>query len=208
MSRSEVRLASVASPARARSLLTVRAAISSAVSSLLPRSSRPSLMCSYWRSRLALHRLCGMAILLSHLMIGRRYGQEPLSAALARLVASARERLVRPEQAHLGGVGLEVLQRRLRRLRIADLEVQIEAILERPLWHRPGIEPRQVHVPGRKRVEGADQGTRLVGGHESQRDLVPEPPRPARPVGHPAVDDKEPGAIAVVVLDRLGQDLE
>src|SRR2546421_4764062 len=129
MSTIEVRLVSRASPCRARSLLTVRAAISSAVSSLRPRSSRPSLMCSYWRSRLALHRFCGMAIPLSHLMIGGRKDWSPRERALARLVPSARERLVRPEQAHLGGVGLEGLQRRLRRLRIADLEVQIEAIL-------------------------------------------------------------------------------
>src|SRR5262249_3105294 len=41
-----------ASPDRARSLLTVRAAISSARPSELPRSSSPSLMCSYWRARL------------------------------------------------------------------------------------------------------------------------------------------------------------
>jgi hypothetical protein len=27
----------------------------------LPRSRRLSLMCSYWRSRLALHRACGIA---------------------------------------------------------------------------------------------------------------------------------------------------
>ena len=49
-----------ASPARARSLFTVRAAISSALSSDVPRSSRPSLMCSYWRSRFALQALGGM----------------------------------------------------------------------------------------------------------------------------------------------------
>jgi hypothetical protein len=40
-----------ASPARARSLLTVRAAISSAVSSLRPCSRSESLMCSYCRAR-------------------------------------------------------------------------------------------------------------------------------------------------------------
>ncbi len=50
----------LASPARARSLFTVRAAISSAASSERPRSFRPSLMCSYCRSRLALHALCGI----------------------------------------------------------------------------------------------------------------------------------------------------
>src|SRR5947209_17067175 len=40
------------SPERARSLLTVRAAISSARLSLDPRSSCESLMCSYCRARL------------------------------------------------------------------------------------------------------------------------------------------------------------
>ena len=42
---------SLASPFRARSLFTVRAAISSAVSSDSPRSRAESLMCSYWRAR-------------------------------------------------------------------------------------------------------------------------------------------------------------
>src|SRR5438270_13957208 len=40
------------SPDRARSLLTVRAAISSDRRSPVPRSSWLSLMCSYWRARL------------------------------------------------------------------------------------------------------------------------------------------------------------
>src|SRR5690348_1814373 len=39
------------SPERARSLFTVLAAISSARSSPVPRSSWLSLMCSYWRAR-------------------------------------------------------------------------------------------------------------------------------------------------------------
>jgi hypothetical protein len=47
MSSTEARLAVRASPERARSLFTVRAAISSAVSSERPCSRRPSLMCSY-----------------------------------------------------------------------------------------------------------------------------------------------------------------
>jgi hypothetical protein len=46
-SRDEV----LASPLRARSLLTVRAAISSASSVDDPRSFKESLMCSYWRAR-------------------------------------------------------------------------------------------------------------------------------------------------------------
>src|SRR4051794_36189609 len=40
------------SPLRARSLLTVRAAISSARDSDAPRSRAESLTCSYWRPRL------------------------------------------------------------------------------------------------------------------------------------------------------------
>src|SRR5262249_61116706 len=62
MSSSDDGLASRASPARARSLFTVRAAISSAVSSVSPRSRSPSLMCSYWRSRLSDHDLMGAGV--------------------------------------------------------------------------------------------------------------------------------------------------
>src|SRR5688500_7427434 len=51
---------SFASPLRARSLFTVRAAISWALSSEAPSCFRPFLMCSYWRSRFALHAFCGM----------------------------------------------------------------------------------------------------------------------------------------------------
>ena len=40
------------SPERARSLLTVRAAISSALDSLAPCDFSLALMCSYWRARL------------------------------------------------------------------------------------------------------------------------------------------------------------
>src|SRR6478672_1719587 len=60
MSSVEVRLACLDSPCRARSLFTVRAAISSASSSLRPRSSRPSLMCSYCRSRFFDHCCWGI----------------------------------------------------------------------------------------------------------------------------------------------------
>src|SRR4051794_26341295 len=52
MSSFERRDAVFDSPCRARSLLTVRAAISSAVSSPSPRSRSDSFTCSYWRPRL------------------------------------------------------------------------------------------------------------------------------------------------------------
>src|ERR1041385_4817421 len=52
MSRVEVGELVRASPLRARSLLTVRAAISSARDSERPCSSSLSLTCSYWRARL------------------------------------------------------------------------------------------------------------------------------------------------------------
>src|SRR5438132_421448 len=55
---------SFASPARARSLLTVRAAISFARFVDVPRSLALSLMCSYCRSRLLLQAFCGMVTLL------------------------------------------------------------------------------------------------------------------------------------------------
>src|SRR3984957_14175583 len=52
MSPVEVRELAFASPLRARSLLTVRAAISSARFSETPCLRSLSFMCSYWRSRL------------------------------------------------------------------------------------------------------------------------------------------------------------
>jgi hypothetical protein len=54
MSRVDERELSRASPLRARSLLTVRAATSFARFVDMPRSFALSLMCSYWRSRLLL----------------------------------------------------------------------------------------------------------------------------------------------------------
>src|SRR5947209_5396818 len=52
MSRVEVRERLRASPPRARSLLTVRAAISSALLAEEPRLRWLALMCWYWRARL------------------------------------------------------------------------------------------------------------------------------------------------------------
>src|SRR5947208_11101912 len=52
MSRVEVRERLALSPLRARSLFTVRAAVSSARPSDTPRSRWAPLMCSYWRARL------------------------------------------------------------------------------------------------------------------------------------------------------------
>ena len=57
MSRVDVRLAVLASPERARSLFTVRAAISSACLVFSPRCFALALMCSYCRSRLGLDPL-------------------------------------------------------------------------------------------------------------------------------------------------------
>jgi len=57
MSCVDVRLAVLASPDRARSLFTVRAAISSARLVLSPRCSALSLMCSYCRYRFGLDPL-------------------------------------------------------------------------------------------------------------------------------------------------------
>src|ERR1700746_611845 len=65
MSCFDVRLAVLASPDRARSLFTVRAAISSARLVLWPRCSALSLMCSYCRSRFGLDPL-GMSATLRH----------------------------------------------------------------------------------------------------------------------------------------------
>src|ERR1044072_4657938 len=57
MSSVEMRLFVRASPERARSLFTVRAAISVARRSLAPRSRAPSLMCLYCLSRFELDPL-------------------------------------------------------------------------------------------------------------------------------------------------------
>ena len=66
---------------RARSLLTVRAAISSAVSSLSPRFFRPALMWRYWRSRFLLQACCGIVLLLVPSSTG---GDVPAAAARRR----------------------------------------------------------------------------------------------------------------------------
>src|SRR4051812_36377318 len=63
----EERLAVFASPERARSLFTVRAAISSARSVDSPRFFALVLMCSYWRSLFGLDP-AGMAFLLPGFM--------------------------------------------------------------------------------------------------------------------------------------------
>jgi hypothetical protein len=62
MSSVKVRLERFDSPWRARSLLTVLAAISSATSSERPARFSLALMWSYWRSRFLLHVFCGTAI--------------------------------------------------------------------------------------------------------------------------------------------------
>jgi hypothetical protein len=51
---------SFVSPFAVRVLFTVAAAIRSAVSSERPRLFTSLLMCSYWRSRFAVHAFCGM----------------------------------------------------------------------------------------------------------------------------------------------------
>src|SRR5215211_7324163 len=62
MSRVDERDAVFASPLRARSLLTVAAAICFARFVDVPPFLALSLMCSYWRSRLLLQAFCGMWI--------------------------------------------------------------------------------------------------------------------------------------------------
>src|SRR2546421_10593482 len=62
MSRTEVRDAVFVWPRRARSLFTVRAAISFARFVETPRSRSLSLMCSYFRSCLSVHSFLGTSI--------------------------------------------------------------------------------------------------------------------------------------------------
>src|SRR3954464_7891119 len=80
MSVRERREDSFASPERARSLLTVRAAISFAFFFGVPRSSRLSSMCSYWRSRFFDHA-CGMRTT----SFGGGTGDTPLAVTPLRL---------------------------------------------------------------------------------------------------------------------------
>ena len=94
----DVGLAVRASPERARSLLTVRAAIYSAVSSERPWSSRPSLMCSYWRSRLLLHACCGMV----HLLLFLRHREPSLRSRSTPVVLPAHLRQMRLRGMRLG----------------------------------------------------------------------------------------------------------
>src|SRR5665811_2175260 len=114
MSSVDVRLVSSASPARARSLLTVRAAISSAVSSSSPRSTRPSLMWSYWRSRLSLHARCGMPSPLLRSPGARWTGRRGRVAAVRSRTGRSR-----PDRGRAGGstgilTGVEKLANRRR----------------------------------------------------------------------------------------------
>src|SRR3954451_25235916 len=67
MSTRDVRDDSLASPLRARFLLTVRAAISLDFLDERPCSFSLSTMCSYCRSRLALHASWGITSLLGRL---------------------------------------------------------------------------------------------------------------------------------------------
>src|SRR3954470_19175302 len=87
MSPRELRDDVFASPDRARSLLTVRAAISFARFVDAPCSFSLSTMCSYWRSRLALQAFCGMS-LLSLVPLARTH-TAPLQSARSRCYARA-----------------------------------------------------------------------------------------------------------------------
>src|ERR1035437_1000136 len=80
MSERDDALACTDSPCCARSLLTVRAAISSATCFPLPRLSRLSLICAYWRSRFALHDFFGMIFPSSDV------GQTTLAQQIAHVV--------------------------------------------------------------------------------------------------------------------------
>ena len=87
MSSVEVLLARCASPARARSLLTVRAAISFAISGARPLSSRLSSMCSYWRAPLGAPCLLWHCFLLSCAEGGSEVSLPPLDELLLSVPA-------------------------------------------------------------------------------------------------------------------------
>src|SRR4051794_32410813 len=99
MSFVDVREAVRDSPLRARSLFTVRAAISSARDSDAPWDFWLSLMCSYWRARLVpfLTPRGGMAQLLSGSPLGYPVAGESLHPGrLARVMTARRSCLSVP----------------------------------------------------------------------------------------------------------------
>src|SRR6266545_1016551 len=96
MSRVEERDAVRASPLRARSLFTVAAAICFARFVEVPLFCAPSLMCSYWRSRLLLHAFCGTWISpLGSLPWGEYHVTSSRNALLAARRAALRRAALR-----------------------------------------------------------------------------------------------------------------
>src|SRR6266545_4054796 len=100
MSRVEERDAVRASPLRARSLFTVAAAICFARFVEVPLFCAPSLMCSYWRSRLLLHAFCGTWISPLGLL---PWGEYHVTSSRNALLAARRAALCRRP---LGGAAL------------------------------------------------------------------------------------------------------
>src|SRR5690348_10694014 len=102
MSWVEVRERVRDSPARAFSLLTVRAAISSARPSLLPRSSWLSLMCSYCLARLVPFFTPRGGMTHLQKKVGRVSRTRRLLVQTAALLAVLPQRLVQRSQRHAG----------------------------------------------------------------------------------------------------------
>src|SRR3954453_22590847 len=209
MSSTEERLACFVSPARARSLLTVRAAISSAVSVFSPRSTRPSLMWSYCRSRLLFQACWGIApprrrewpVGPSRMGVPAARGHIP--AAVPQLATDAQQhQRSRGELDRRVGVQYDAFQgRRTRGVQLDDVTA------------RPGL-ARQVELARltagvqeqEERVVGDPLAPRAAGADPSAVEIHAQRLRDRRrPVGvvHLYADGREPGDVLGAVRRQL-----
>src|SRR5207253_2185485 len=127
-------------------------------------------------------------------------GQRPcsISGAMGRVGA---------EEPDFKGGDLQLAKGRLGGLRVVDLEVQKEPVLERQVRDGPRLQPGQVHPAGGEAGQRLQQASGLVRGDEGQRRLLSWPalawaPRLA------ALGNQEAGLVRVVVLNTDRQDLE
>src|SRR5262252_4395342 len=95
----------------------------------------------------------------------------------------------------------------LRDLWLAHDEVQKEAVLERLVRYGPRLQPSQVQPARREALQGGHQAAGRVRRDEAQRALGAGR-RLSGPGRLAPLDDNEARAVAVVVLNALGQDFQ
>src|SRR6266545_2548449 len=157
MSRVEERDAVRASPLRARSLFTVAAAICFARFVEVPLFCAPSLMCSYWRSRLLLHAFCGTWI---SPLGSLPWGEYHVTSSRNALLAARRAALCRRP---LGGAAL-------RRAALCGAALCGAALGRAPLGGRPlGRPPLRGAALRRAPLRRAPLRRRALGGAALRR---------------------------------------